>query len=167
MRCAAKIAVLYVIPTLCFIIWARGWWYSDTIAIVGSRSMAGFTTSGGMVSVVGSHDDVSVIEFLRSGGPIAPDGWLLLDLRWQPPDARWMDWWWPEVTTIPGVQLFMIPWWIITTIALLPALIHHFPPLRRWRRRRSGLCEYCAYPRGTSAVCTECGRPPRRTMTTS
>ena len=30
--------------------------------------------------------------------------------------------------------------------------------LRRYRRRKRGLCVYCAYPIGTSDVCTECGR---------
>jgi len=30
---------------------------------------------------------------------------------------------------------------------------------RRWRRRRRGLCERCAYPVGTSCVCSECGAP--------
>lgn len=29
--------------------------------------------------------------------------------------------------------------------------------LRRARRRRSGLCEQCAYPRGSSTICSECG----------
>ena len=29
--------------------------------------------------------------------------------------------------------------------------------LRRWRRRRRGWCERCAYPRGVSDACTECG----------
>jgi len=29
--------------------------------------------------------------------------------------------------------------------------------LRRWRRIRRGLCPKCAYPVGTSEVCTECG----------
>jgi hypothetical protein len=28
---------------------------------------------------------------------------------------------------------------------------------RRWRRIRRGLCPACAYPVGTSPVCTECG----------
>ena len=31
--------------------------------------------------------------------------------------------------------------------------------LRRWRRIRRGLCPKCAYPVGTSTVCTECGHP--------
>ncbi len=30
--------------------------------------------------------------------------------------------------------------------------------LRRYRRRKRGLCVYCAYPIGASNVCTECGR---------
>ncbi len=33
--------------------------------------------------------------------------------------------------------------------------------IRRALRRRSGLCDRCAYPRGTSVVCTECGQPLR------
>ena len=31
--------------------------------------------------------------------------------------------------------------------------------LRRFLRVRRGLCPKCAYPRGESAVCTECGKP--------
>lgn len=31
--------------------------------------------------------------------------------------------------------------------------------LRRWRRAKRGLCRACAYPMGTSDVCTECGAP--------
>ena len=31
--------------------------------------------------------------------------------------------------------------------------------LRRWRRIKRGLCPKCAYPVGTSDVCTECGHP--------
>ena len=33
--------------------------------------------------------------------------------------------------------------------------------IRRWRRMRKSLCPKCAYPTGTSAICTECGRPVR------
>ncbi|HWB20116.1 MAG TPA: hypothetical protein VG711_07450 [Phycisphaerales bacterium] len=32
---------------------------------------------------------------------------------------------------------------------------------RRWIRRTKGLCAWCAYPVGTSEVCTECGKPVR------
>ena len=34
--------------------------------------------------------------------------------------------------------------------------------LRRYRRRKRGLCVYCAYPIGMSDVCTECGRAVAR-----
>ena len=34
--------------------------------------------------------------------------------------------------------------------------------LRRWRRIQRGLCPKCAYPVGTSDVCTECGAPSPR-----
>ena len=33
---------------------------------------------------------------------------------------------------------------------------------RRWRRIRRGLCIKCAYPIGTSDVCTECGAHPHK-----
>ena len=35
--------------------------------------------------------------------------------------------------------------------------------LRRWRRIRRGLCAKCAYPIGTSEVCTECGASINKT----
>lgn len=34
--------------------------------------------------------------------------------------------------------------------------------LRRWVRRRRGLCGHCAYPRGAGGVCPECGRGSER-----
>ena len=38
--------------------------------------------------------------------------------------------------------------------------------LRRYLRRRRGLCPACAYPMGESDVCTECGKvlPKRKAM---
>ena len=33
--------------------------------------------------------------------------------------------------------------------------------MRRYRRIKRGLCPACAYPVGSSAVCTECGKPVR------
>ena len=33
---------------------------------------------------------------------------------------------------------------------------------RRYRRIKRGLCPACAYPIGTSDVCTECGKPVPR-----
>ncbi len=43
--------------------------------------------------------------------------------------------------------------------SLLYVLFFGGQALRRWRRVRRGLCPACAYPIGTSAVCTECGAP--------
>ena len=34
--------------------------------------------------------------------------------------------------------------------------------VRRWRRCKRGLCPKCAYPQGTSEVCTECGEKIHR-----
>lgn len=42
---------------------------------------------------------------------------------------------------------------------LIWALVAGPLAFRRWRRGRHGLCPACAYPRGTSPVCTECGEP--------
>jgi hypothetical protein len=42
--------------------------------------------------------------------------------------------------------------------AAIPWLLFAAPGrVRRWRRIRRGLCAKCAYPIGTSDVCTECG----------
>lgn len=39
-------------------------------------------------------------------------------------------------------------------------LIFAFPSIvRRWRRRRRGLCQACGYPIGVNPVCVECGKP--------
>ncbi len=44
--------------------------------------------------------------------------------------------------------------------ALLGASLYFGPrALRHTLRRRRRLCPHCAYPIGTSPVCTECGRP--------
>jgi hypothetical protein len=43
--------------------------------------------------------------------------------------------------------------------AILWLLIFAPFTLRRWRRMRRGLCAACAYPVGSSSVCTESGKP--------
>ena len=51
--------------------------------------------------------------------------------------------------------------------AVLWLLIFSRFALRRFIRQRRGLCPACAYPRGESHVCSECGKPlPGRTVTT-
>lgn len=65
------------------------------------------------------------------------------------------------------VEFFVVPWrpqwpgFAINTLLYggVPWLLVCGPfELRRYRRRKRGLCVYCAYPIGTSDVCTECGR---------
>jgi hypothetical protein len=54
------------------------------------------------------------------------------------------------------------PGFAINTIfyaAILWALFIAPGSVRRMIRRRRGLCPACAYPVGTSPVCTECGKP--------
>jgi hypothetical protein len=55
-------------------------------------------------------------------------------------------------------------WWAFaasTVLYAVPAGVVWFFAFgfRAWRRTRKGLCVACGYPRGTSAVCTECGKP--------
>ena len=47
----------------------------------------------------------------------------------------------------------------VWAILVLPVLTAR--GVRRWSRRRRGLCPACAYPAGASDVCTECGAPRR------
>ncbi|MEE8155962.1 MAG: hypothetical protein V3T53_13495 [Phycisphaerales bacterium] len=69
------------------------------------------------------------------------------------------------------VEFFLVPWrpqwpgFAINTMLYggVPWLLVCGPfEFRRYRRRKRGLCVYCAYPIGTSDVCTECGRPVAR-----
>jgi predicted amidophosphoribosyltransferase len=51
---------------------------------------------------------------------------------------------------------------VINTVFYAVMLWLPFTALRALRRRRRikrGLCPACAYPVGSSEVCTECGRP--------
>jgi hypothetical protein len=69
------------------------------------------------------------------------------------------------VTDTSSVILTRMPIWpgfALNTLfyAAILWLLFAFPfALRRWRRRRNGLCTKCAYPVGASDVCTECGKP--------
>ena len=58
--------------------------------------------------------------------------------------------------------LMIWPGFAINTLfyaTILGALFAVPAALRRKRRIKRGLCPKCAYPVGTSAVCTECGTP--------
>jgi hypothetical protein len=76
--------------------------------------------------------------------------------------------------TIPAV-LPLRPIWpgfVVNTLfyaaILWPLICGHLVPGRflwRFLRRRRGLCPWCAYPMGESAVCTECGKElPQRAV---
>jgi len=63
-----------------------------------------------------------------------------------------------DVTTLP-LQLDWPGFEINTTFyaAILWLPFAALGGIRRWRRIKRNLCPACAYPIGTSAVCTECG----------
>ena len=55
-----------------------------------------------------------------------------------------------------------VPLWVLFLIlAAYPTLAFFRGPLRRWRRRRKGLCRKCSYDLtgNESGVCPECGSP--------
>jgi hypothetical protein len=65
---------------------------------------------------------------------------------------------WAQRQSLPLCVLF--PGFAINTLvyaAVLWLLFAAPGTLRRWRRIRRGLCAKCAYPVGTSEICTECG----------
>jgi len=70
------------------------------------------------------------------------------------PDKTYSRQYFPTLALWPG-------FWINTVFyAAILWLVFAAPfALRRWRRIKRGLCPTCAYPIGTSNVCTECGKP--------
>ncbi len=76
--------------------------------------------------------------------------------------------------TLSGRVLPLLPMWIGFAVNTLfyPVVLWLLIPgpfvLRRFIRVRHGLCTACAYPRGESDVCSECGKavPMRATMAT-
>jgi hypothetical protein len=67
---------------------------------------------------------------------------------------------WEDFRVLPLRPIW--PFFAINTIfyaAILWLLFFAPGSVRRMIRRRRGLCPACAYPVGTSPVCTECGKP--------
>jgi hypothetical protein len=80
----------------------------------------------------------------RTGAWVIPDGWLTFSHR-------------RELPLLPVWGGFVIDS-IVYGIVLWP-VAHAVFLLRGVLRRRRNLCPACAYPVGSSPVCTECGKP--------
>jgi hypothetical protein len=68
--------------------------------------------------------------------------------------------WFPRRVQVQGVRGFGIPLWMIFLLfAAYPIATFSRAPIRRWRRRRKGLCVECGYDLtgNVSGVCPECG----------
>jgi hypothetical protein len=66
-------------------------------------------------------------------------------------------------TTIPASPYYRVSlglWLLCVLVGMYPLLFLVYPGIRRWRRKRRGLCATCAYDLtgNTSGVCPECGR---------
>lgn len=85
----------------------------------------------------------------RGGWPIAPPANKQRFPLYRPPAVVY------PVTVKPVGFLVdtLVAALLLLPLTRVPAAVVHL------RRRRRGLCERCAYPRGPSSVCTECGRP--------
>ncbi len=65
----------------------------------------------------------------------------------------------------PGYPVLPLPWGFLANTLIYAALVYALLAFatriirRDVRRLRRGLCPKCAYPMGSSTVCTECGRP--------
>ncbi len=81
-------------------------------------------------------------------------GWPVLSLRTQRASIHDS----LHIGALPHIPI--VPGFIINTVFYAMLLwLPSTPPfaVRRKIRRRRGQCEKCAYPVGTSPVCTECG----------
>lgn len=61
-----------------------------------------------------------------------------------------------RVHVVSVVRPPWIPFFATWLLAVVP--LATWRGLRERHRRRRGLCRHCGYPRGPSAVCSECGR---------
>ena len=87
--------------------------------------------------------------------PLPGEGWSIartgLCQEWLPKYGR---------SSIQQFQAIWIPLWMpLAFFACYPAIAFIRGPLRRWRRRRAGLCTRCAYnlTGNQSGLCPECG----------
>lgn len=89
-----------------------------------------------------------------------PRGWAV---NAQPVELVW-DWRHPAYD-FPGFTGGRVPLWLpFVLFALYPTIAFIRGPVRRYRRRKRGLCLRCGYDlRGnTSGICPECGKPLNR-----
>lgn len=157
------------------ILFNRGWWLDFR---VGSDTRI---TCGGHVGRVW----LEVSHVARYEGPLnLQPAWSPIAIRWQGIEYN------RDALELSGsvldssvdeyliqsiewvVHRASVPFWFITVIlGMYPGFAVVNGPLTRWRRRRRGLCQNCAYDlRGdVSGVCPECGtgvrrdRPPQTT----
>ena len=106
-------------------------------------------------------------------GPSPGAVWFLRRYRPGPAetcDVRWFGAGY-LVKTLPGpsarpwiYRIFVVRYWLLFILALLPLFWPARLALRRWTRRRRGRCQHCGYDlRATKNRCPECGQtlPPQ------
>lgn len=156
--------VIWGLPILCLALWARGWWFSDSVSWHSPRWQVQVYNFSGVVHVQWVDKTAPTYRNItRFTGPTRPAGWSIDSRRFNPADRtlRWK----PQRGTGIVMEFIAIPWWLITLVALLPAMFISFPGRRKRRRRKLGLCINCGYDlqgqSDTSGVCPECGHPRR------
>lgn len=98
--------------------------------------------------------------------------WAFSQACFVPPcwrDGQFFSWWWhyaentrwPDMTLVTSrVTQILFPVWVLPPLFLLyPGIVFIRGPVRRWRRKRKGLCLKCGYDLTglASPRCPECG----------
>ena len=76
--------------------------------------------------------------------------------------------WLPMLDWFQGSLFLTLPFWIVVVgLLAYPTIAFMRGPLRRWRRRRKGLCQNCGYnlTGNVTGVCSECGTKIEREST--
>ena len=113
----------------------------------------------------GSRDDISMLDPRQFISSFDFAFWHL-NIGWAAPASQGISLEWaPDgfayyVGVLDGVTVVQIPLWIIVALfATYPFIVFIRGPLRRWRRKKKGLCLKCGYDLtgNVSGVCPDCG----------
>ncbi len=138
------------VPTKLPLYSGRAWWTTDALPAADSTGNVGCGWPTLALSARVRPTPASVIARERS--IVIKGGFVLGNKALNPPRDE----------TLPIILPYRPIWpgFIVNTGAyggLLLAIFVVPGLIRRWVRRRRGQCPACGYPRGVSAVCSECG----------
>ena len=136
--------------------WSGNLWQSRTWGSVGSKNISVVWSSGPLIAV--THIENLGVQATVQQKRWKGTGWLFqtnIDIL-EPTDAAPSDQYFRSWMLMVS---FVIPLIVAVVLAAYPTIAFIRGPLRRWRRRRKGLCLKCGYDLtgNVSGVCPECG----------